>query len=322
MPKVSIVVPNYNYARFLGERLESIARQTFQDFEVILIDDASTDESPRIMERFAEQHRGRVIVHQQNSGNPFKLWNEGLKLARGQYAWVAESDDYADERFLETLVQRLEQNPQCGVAFCNSLQVDGQSRVHGLVTLDVQDLDRRQWRNDFVIDGHEACCRFLAQQNVIPNASAVVFRRDLYDAVGGVDDSLRLTGDWKFWASALRTSDLAFVAEPLNYFRSHGSTSRSKLKVWTHVDEEFRVMKYILESMPFPAGAVKDVHGRAAVLLLHAMLTDFDGSEFRRCYRLASEFGFRPSFRAASVFSKQVLRAIRRRLTGAASPSS
>jgi len=116
MPKVSIIVTNYNYARFLDQRLGSIDRQTYRDFEVVLLDDASTDESVPVLERFARQHQCRLVRNDRNSGSPYKQWNKGVRLAAGQYVWVAEADDYADERFLEVLVGRLEQNPQCGMA--------------------------------------------------------------------------------------------------------------------------------------------------------------------------------------------------------------
>jgi len=83
MPKVSILVPNYNYARFLDQRLGSIERQTYRDFEVILLDDASTDDSVQILKRFAREHHCQLVCNEHNSGNAFKQWNKGLNLATG-----------------------------------------------------------------------------------------------------------------------------------------------------------------------------------------------------------------------------------------------
>src|ERR1035441_8594166 len=111
MPKVSIVVPNYNHARFLRRRVESVLRQTFQDFEVILLDDCSTDDSRSILSKYADDPRVRIEFNEVNSGSPFKQWNKGVELALGEYVWIAESDDYADERLLEKLVARLEAEP-------------------------------------------------------------------------------------------------------------------------------------------------------------------------------------------------------------------
>ena len=97
---VSIIVPNYNHARFLPERLNSIFNQTFQDYEVILLDDASTDNSVEILNRYAANPKvSHFIVNQENSGSPFKQWKRGIDLARGEFVWIAESDDYSNTTF-------------------------------------------------------------------------------------------------------------------------------------------------------------------------------------------------------------------------------
>src|SRR5215467_16170811 len=123
MPKVSIVVPNYNHARFLPQRLDSILGQTFQDFELILLDDCSTDDSRSVLSQHGRDPRVRIEFNEVNSKNPFKQWNKGVGLARGEYVWIAESDDYADERFLEKLVARLDAEPRAAFAYCRSWRV-------------------------------------------------------------------------------------------------------------------------------------------------------------------------------------------------------
>src|SRR5215472_4105163 len=108
MPKVSVIIPNYNHARYLQQRIDTVLGQTFQDFEVILLDDCSTDESRSIISEYAKDPRVRTEFNEVNSGSTFKQWNKGVRLARGEYVWIAESDDYADKRFLEKLVYRLD----------------------------------------------------------------------------------------------------------------------------------------------------------------------------------------------------------------------
>jgi glycosyltransferase involved in cell wall biosynthesis len=103
-PRVSVAVPNYNHARFLRQRLDTILAQTYQDFELILLDDCSTDESRTILEQYAGDPRARLEFNEVNSGSTFKQWNKGVRLAQGKYVWIAESDDYSDARFLERLV--------------------------------------------------------------------------------------------------------------------------------------------------------------------------------------------------------------------------
>src|ERR1035438_3657642 len=127
MPKVSIVVPNYNHARFLRRRIESVLRQTFQDFDLILLDDCSTDDSRSILSKYADDPRVKIEFNEVNSGSSFKQWNKGVGLARGEYVWIAESDDYADERLLEKLVARLDSDASVVFSYCRSwgVSLDG-----------------------------------------------------------------------------------------------------------------------------------------------------------------------------------------------------
>lgn len=318
MAKVSVIVPNYNYSRFLDQRLGSIEQQTFTDCEFILLDDASTDDSLQVLESFAEKHRCPLICNAQNSGNVFKQWNKGLGLATGKYVWIAEADDYADHRFLETLVGRLEQNPQCGLAYCNSLRVDENNIILELVRPTLFGIDLERWQHDFVNSGHEECFRYLLRENTIPNASAVVFKRELYEAVGKVDESLKGGGDWKFWASLLQRSDLAFVAEPLNYFRVHKNTTRARARVWAaSLPESFEVMKYIASSMDVPRYAMEDLHARLATAMLVALLSERPTfSEMAHVRKLIAELQFGFSVRAAKGVVKGLLQAVGEHLQG------
>ena len=128
-PKVSVVVPNYNHARFLPKRIDSILEQTFQDFELILLDDCSTDDSRSILAKYADSSRVRTEFNEINSGSSFKQWNKGVGLARGEYVWIAESDDYSDERLLEELTARLDAEPRGAFAYCRSGRVPPDDRL-------------------------------------------------------------------------------------------------------------------------------------------------------------------------------------------------
>src|SRR3984893_17231816 len=102
-PKVSVIIPNYNHAAYLRQRIDTVLRQTYQDFEVILMDDCSTDDSRTIISEYSSDPRIRIELNETNSGSTFRQWKKGIALARGEYIWIAESDDYSDERFLEQL---------------------------------------------------------------------------------------------------------------------------------------------------------------------------------------------------------------------------
>lgn len=108
-PLVSIIVPNYNHAAFLSERLRSILSQTFQNFELIVLDDASTDDSLAVIREQLQDHPHLVFCNATNSGQPCSQWLSGIKKASGRYIWIAESDDSCSPKFLERMVSHLEQ---------------------------------------------------------------------------------------------------------------------------------------------------------------------------------------------------------------------
>lgn len=223
-PRVSVVVPNFNHARFLAQRLESVLNQSFRDLELLYLDDASTDDSEEVFRRYARDPRVRAIRNSLNSGSPFKQWNRGVQEARGELVWIAEADDFADEKLLETLVAVLDNHPRVGLAFCQSKSVDETDYSSGTMDWWTRDLDEHRWQSDFCNSGIAECRRFLARKNTLPNASAVVFRRAVFLAAGGAPESMRVCGDWMCWARCLQTSDVAFVAQPLNSFRKHSNS--------------------------------------------------------------------------------------------------
>lgn len=269
-PTVSVVVPNYNHADYLEERLESIVGQTFNDFELILLDDASTDDSRSILDRYSQDPRARTHYNQTNSGSPFKQWNRGVGLAQGRYVWIAESDDAADPQLLRGLVDVLEANTQLGLAYCQSLRADPQGRILSSGFDWTVDLDSDRWRKNFTGNGREECQRFLPLKNTIPNASAVVFRKSVYDAVGGAPEHLRYAGDWVTWSRMLLEADFAFVAEEWNRFRVHGGSQRSRSVAdgkWA--EEHYRVLETLTQRVDLAA----DVKRRALRICMGKWVT-------------------------------------------------
>ena len=118
MPTVSVIVPNYNHAPFLKQRIDSILRQTYQDFELILLDDCSTDGSREIMESYRNNpHVSHIVYGESNSGSAFRQWDKGIALAKGEWIWVAESDDYCEPFFLERLMGEVARVPDCVLAY-------------------------------------------------------------------------------------------------------------------------------------------------------------------------------------------------------------
>ncbi|RZK27481.1 MAG: glycosyltransferase family 2 protein, partial [Hymenobacter sp.] len=175
-PRVSVIIPNYNHARYLPQRIESVLGQSVRELEVILLDDCSPDASRQVIAQYASQDaRIRVVLNEQNSGSTFKQWNKGFALARGEYVWVAESDDFAEPDLLARLLAPLVADPAVSLAYCNSFDVDEQGTVSGTWEGFLTELDP-MWQHDFVVEGLPLVRRFLSFRNFIPNASAVLMR--------------------------------------------------------------------------------------------------------------------------------------------------
>lgn len=223
MPKVSVIVPNYNHAQFLKQRLDSIFTQTFQDFEVILLDDASTDKSIEILTEYAQNKKvSHFIINKKNSGSPFKQWKKGIDLAKGDYIWIAESDDWAELNFLEIACSSLEYNHELGLFYTQSYKVSADGSICGDWLNYTESFDRNiLFHDNFIMSGKIFIQQFLIHKNVIPNASAVVFSLSAYYKSGGITDIIEYSGDWLLWIKILIFSNVYFYASKLNYFRYH-----------------------------------------------------------------------------------------------------
>ncbi|QJB46985.1 glycosyltransferase family 2 protein [Dolichospermum flos-aquae] len=261
MPKISVIIPNYNHAQFLEQRIESVLNQTVQDVEVIFLDDNSTDNSREVFSKYVNHPKiSHVIFNETNSGSPFKQWNKGFSLATGEYIWLAESDDYADPRFLETLVEILEENPQVGVAYCQSHQVDKYNDFVATLHCWTDELDKERWHNDFINNGLEECRKYLIVKNTIPNASAVLTRRYLFKEIGYADESMFLCGDWLTWIKLLLRCDIAYSAQVLNFWRTHSTNVRSKSSLnGLGIYERMKILSIIQKQIDIPKKVAEQI---------------------------------------------------------------
>jgi glycosyltransferase involved in cell wall biosynthesis len=250
-PKVSVIVPNYNHCRYLAERLDSILNQTFGDFELIVLDDASTDASHEVLARYFHQPRVQIFMNARNTGSAFSQWNRGISLAKGEYIWIAESDDSADPRFLETMVPLLDTQPSVGLAYCQSILIDRNNRELGTAASWTADLHPSRWTSDFVASGVDEVRSYLVRKNTVPNASAVLCRRSTVTEVFPVDATYRLCGDWLHWAKVLLRSDVAYVARALNFWRTETSNSRPLPPGLLEWEEGQRVVAWVADALEF-----------------------------------------------------------------------
>lgn len=230
-PTVSVIVPNYNHEKYLVKRLQSILNQTFQDFEIILLDDCSPDNSKEILLEYAKNNKvTHCIFNEVNTGNTFVQWNKGIALAKGKYIWIAESDDFSEITFLEELVNYFNKTQGMTLVYCQSTRADENDAVTGS-WLDYTDrFDKELFLTDFIMDGDKFIENFLIHRNIIPNASGVLFLREKAMQLLPLDTDIemRYCGDWLFYIKLLANSKIGFVSKPLNNFRYHSNSVIAK----------------------------------------------------------------------------------------------
>lgn len=220
---ISAIIPNYTHAQYLQQRIDSVLRQTRKPDEIIILDDCSTDKSGEIIKAIVAAHPSiKFVRNTVNSGNTFKQWNKGVELANGDFIWMAESDDVAEPEFLYKLEKALLVNNNAVLAYCQSKKMNDDGQVTG-IWKDITDAmaGGNVFHRDFVMDGKKYLQQFLIHRNTIPNGSAVLFSKKIFEQIGGADERLKTNADWLVWLRMLQYGDIVFISKPYNYFRYH-----------------------------------------------------------------------------------------------------
>ncbi|MBV6639368.1 MAG: glycosyltransferase [Cyclobacteriaceae bacterium] len=223
--KVSIILPNYNHAVYLDQRISGILRQSLAFHELIILDDCSLDGSVEVIRKYLGDPRIKFIQNDPNSGSTFLQWKKGLELVSGDLVWIAESDDDCEPDFLAKLVPPFEKDGEVTLAFCDSAIIDENSKPFD---------NSRKWSFAFrqgelletsgVYSGKSFCEKYLSEKNVTVNASGIVFRKSTMDQVGGPDTSLKMAADWRLWFELCLLGKIHYVNESLNHHRRHQNT--------------------------------------------------------------------------------------------------
>lgn len=249
MPIVSVIIPNYNHAAYLTQRINSVLDQSFQDFEVIILDDCSTDDSKVIIEQYRFHEKvSRIIYNKVNSGSPFEQWKKGVEAATGEWIWIAESDDVAEKEFLHTVLENTKNDGNIVISYCASWRIDKDGRRETRLAW-ADDISNRNWLADYKNDGLNEISTQLFYKNVIANASAALFKKEALDMeVFKFISNMRFAGDWLFWIKLLERGTIYYSAKILNNFRYHDNTTRNLKNASLEkqrFEEYFSVLNYL-----------------------------------------------------------------------------
>ncbi len=245
-PLVTVIIPNYNYARYLTERLDSVLQQTYQNFEVIILDDCSTDNSREIIEQYRNHPKvSQILYNEKNSGSPFAQWEKGLEAARGKYAWIAEADDLAEATFLEKTVNAMESDEEIAVVRTMSHLIDSDGHPSPRDSFD----DFQPDKKTYVYDGSDYIQARLVHWNHIYNASMVLMRIDFWRTLSDKTYmKFRYVGDWLFWGLLICNHKVAVVRECLSSFRLHGKSVTDGAKLTKKAGAECEIVKQLFGS--------------------------------------------------------------------------
>src|SRR6266480_1946066 len=222
MPKVSICIPNLNNRPFLPERFETIFKQTFKDWELIVYDSYSDDGAWEYIQELAA-HEPRMRISQgPREGTPGS-WNPCIRQARGEYVYIATSDDTMSPDFLEKMVAALDKNPGCGVAHCCLDFID----EHGVKISSGNCWDNwfttrffGDWNKKYHVRprGHDAVVA-LALKTVYLSVTQILVRRDLFDLTGMYESRWGSFGDFEWQMRAALATKTVHVPEYLATWR-------------------------------------------------------------------------------------------------------
>lgn len=213
MPKVSVIIPNYNHAAYLKQRIDSVLNQTYRDFEVIILDDCSTDNSREVIEQYRSHEKIVSIVYNEvNTGNTFKQWDKGISLAKGEYVWIAESDDWCENNLLETLINGMEKDAGCVLAYCQSYCIMHDNHIK---------FQSHHTKLTEYIHGRDFIKNYMLPRNPVFNAGMAVWRRSAYHKMSKKFSAYKVIGDYCFWIELSRHGNVFISGKLLNYFRTH-----------------------------------------------------------------------------------------------------
>jgi glycosyltransferase involved in cell wall biosynthesis len=217
---ITAIIPNYNHGIYLAQRLDSVYGQTYPNLQVILLDDASTDNSLALLETYRHHPRTQaLVVSEKNSGSPFPQWRKGMEMAKTDWVWIAESDDYCAPDFLEALLPGLE-NPDCVMAF---------NELHW-VNDDGEIIRAAKPVPPFLEDGKVFFRKNMRIQNHMQNVGMAVERREVALKMDSGWTRYRKSGDYRFFAELVQQGMVYGSGQPLAFFRRHPQQITTRLE--------------------------------------------------------------------------------------------
>ena len=252
MPFFSVIIPNYNHAPFLRQRIDSVLNQTYTNFEIILLDDYSTDNSREIIEEYRSDNKvSHIILNEKNSNSLLLQWKKGIELAKGDWIWIAESDDIADSRFLEECANDIQNHPTAGFWYSDSNVLNDLTReiISRFSERKNSIFKTKKWNHAYFQNGITEINDCLKYDCTVNNVSAAVFKRDLAFPILQQETRFRYYADWYLFLQLCLLTDIYYSPKPLNVYRFHtGSLLNAKTSLVNSKKEYFEILRLLYNS--------------------------------------------------------------------------
>ncbi|QSZ60063.1 glycosyltransferase [Rhizobium sp. ZX09] len=228
--RVTAIVPNFNHARYLAQRLDSILVQTYPLVDILVLDDCSGDESRSVIESYVKRFPERIsaVYNTENSGNVFRQWQKGHSLAKGDLVWICESDDFCEPTFIERMVNVF-RDPSVMMAFGRIQFANSQGEYFAGLDHYREDSEPGIWDGRVTRPAAEWFRGGFGVKNVIANVGGSLWRRfEISDQVWEEARSFKIMGDWYLYSIIAGGGQIAYEPSAVSYFRIHGSNTSGR----------------------------------------------------------------------------------------------
>ncbi len=230
---ISIIMPVFNGLPFLKEAIDSVIAQTYKKFELIVVNDGSTDKTQIVLDEFQKKLGKKMIVIKQKNQGQVIAKNRGIKRAKGKFIAFLDSDDIWEKDKLEYQVKRFEKNKNLGLCYTEAVLIDERSRVIGYRSANRNYTGR--------------CFEKLIEKNQI-TASSVMIKRECLNCIGIFDETLRTCENWDMWLRISLFFEIQYIPRPLTYYRIHKNHMSSNISKM--LEGKIKVLKKYSSLLP------------------------------------------------------------------------
>ena len=264
---ISVVIPNYNYEKFLMQRLYSVLIQNVKISEIIILDDMSTDNSREIIDEIYNNLKNyiniKTVYNEKNSGSAFKQWEKGFNLASSDYIWIAEADDYCDKEFLKNVTKPIDKNKNIVISYTDTAFIDSDGNIIlKSIKPEIDIMKTGHWDRDFINDGKSEFENYSFLNCTIANVSSALIKKENYDEYFKISKEYKQAGDWIFYVNVMQNGYISYKNKPLNYYRVHGNNVSSVTKKESHMNEIKNIHSYYDKKFGLTSKQKKEIDKR------------------------------------------------------------